>query len=183
LAFKPYSLSYNIYIESKKNEKCPVVIEVQGQETRREMKLRKSMIRLPAALPLRLLAERPRRMLMLSDWNRKMPMQSNWHRRKLMPLMLRDLRRSRLMLSNWHRRRLMQLMLQVWHRRRLMLLGNWSFSVAEISSEKLELKANSYLQTYLYVILLIILTLLPLQPHPLRWGLIESLAPSIELIL
>jgi hypothetical protein len=55
------------------------------------MKLRKSMITLPAALPRMLLTERPRRMLMLYDWNRKMPMLlllSNWHRRKLMPLML-----------------------------------------------------------------------------------------------
>jgi hypothetical protein len=135
------------------------------------------MIILPA-LPLRLLAERPRRMLELLNWNRKMPMQSNWHRRKLMPSMLRDLQQRRLMLSNWHRRRLMQLMLQVWHRRRLILLGNWSFSVAEISLETLEAKANSYLQAYLYLILPIILILLPLQPHPLQWRLIGSLAPS-----
>jgi hypothetical protein len=150
------------------------------------MKLRKSTITFPAALPRMLLAERPRRMLMLYDWNRKMPMLlllSNWHRRKLMPLMLRDLHRRRLMLSNWHRRRLMLLMLQAWHRRRLMLLGNWSSSVAEVSLEKLELKANYQIKSFLYVILLIILLiLLPLQPHPLRWGLIDSLASSIELI-
>jgi hypothetical protein len=58
-----------------------------------EMKLRKSIITLPAALPRMLLAERHRRMLMLYDWNRRMLMLlllSDWHRRRLMLLMLYD---------------------------------------------------------------------------------------------
>jgi hypothetical protein len=80
------------------------------------------MIIIPAALPLRVLAELPRRMLEILDWTGEMPMQSNWPRRKLMPSMLLDLQQRRLMLSNWHRRRKMQLMLQDWPRRRLMLL-------------------------------------------------------------
>jgi hypothetical protein len=91
LAVKPSGLSYNKYIYKGKIErKCQqvtLVIEVLEEEIRRiKMKLRRGIIKRPAALQRMLLAEWPVRMLLLYDWPARMLRLYDWHRRMLMLL-------------------------------------------------------------------------------------------------
>jgi hypothetical protein len=113
--------------------------------------MRKSMIILPAALPLRVLADLLWRMLGIIDWSRD-PMQSNWPRRKLTPSML------------------------LADAAKLAQEEEDAAYAAGLAEEE----AHSYLQAYFFLILPIILILLHLVlQHPLRWRLMNLLAPSI----